>query len=116
VTVATILVVLLCLFDFPFPWESLFPGVEQPPAFIVYSGIVLGIVGLVVAVGLWLLKRWSFWATLVAAALNFLRALPGVFAAPTAALRVASAVNAIVAVLLFGLVVRPAFRCALTAS
>ena len=51
VTVAAILLVLLSLFDLPWPWMLLFPGVEEPPAFVIYSGIVLGIVGLVVTVG-----------------------------------------------------------------
>ncbi len=65
-TVAAILLVLLSLFGFPFPWLLLFPGVEQqPPPFVVYSGIVLGIVGLVVvAVGLWMMKKWSLWASI----------------------------------------------------
>ncbi len=44
VTVAAILLVLLSLFDFPWPWMLLFPEVEEPPAFVFYSGIVLGIV------------------------------------------------------------------------
>jgi hypothetical protein len=43
----------------------LVPEVEEPPAFVLYSGIVLGIVGLVVAVGLWILKKWSFWVTII---------------------------------------------------
>ena len=72
VTVAAILLVLLSLEDLPFPWLLLFPGVEQPPAFIIYSGIVLTIVGFVAAVGLWMLKKWSYWATIVICVLNFL--------------------------------------------
>src|SRR5215217_4812549 len=70
VSVAAILLVLLSLFDFPWPWMLLFPGVEEPPAFVIYSGYVLGIVGLVVAVGLWMLKRWGYWATIVVCVLN----------------------------------------------
>src|SRR5215212_226075 len=72
VTVAAILLVLLALSDFPwlfdFVFLTLFPvgDVEGgPPAFILYSGYVLGIVSLVVAVGLWMLKAWSYWATIV---------------------------------------------------
>lgn len=56
VTVAAILLVLLSLMDFPFPWLLLFPGVEEPPAFVIYSSYVLGIAGLVVAVGLWMMQ------------------------------------------------------------
>jgi hypothetical protein len=62
VIVAAILLVLLSLFGFPWPWLLLFPGAEQPPAFVIYTGLVLGIVGLVVAVGLWMMKPWSYWA------------------------------------------------------
>ena len=55
-TVAAILLVLLSLMNFPLPWWFLFPGVEDPPTLVVYSGIVVGLVGLVVAAGLWMLK------------------------------------------------------------
>src|SRR5215212_4620387 len=54
--VAAILLVLLSLFNFPWPYELLFPGVEEPPAFVIYSGYVVGVVGLVVTVGLWMQK------------------------------------------------------------
>ena len=60
VTVAAILLVLLSLFDFPWPYEILFPGAEEPPAFVIYTGYVVGIAGLIVAVGLWMLKPWSY--------------------------------------------------------
>src|SRR5215207_7245243 len=65
VTVAAVLLVLLSLFNFPWPWLLLFPGVEQPPAFVIYTGLVLGVVGLVVAVGLWMVKEWSYRATII---------------------------------------------------
>src|SRR5215208_4910102 len=65
VIVATILLVLLSLFDFSWPWMLLFPGAEQPPAFVIYTDLVLGIVGLVVAVGLWMMKAWSYLATII---------------------------------------------------
>jgi uncharacterized membrane protein (DUF2068 family) len=95
----------------------LFPGLEEePPAFILYSGIVLGIVGLVVAVGLWTMKKWSFWATIVVSVLNFLSGVPGVFLAPTAGIQVLSAVLGVVAVLIIVLVVRPSSRRALEAA
>jgi len=55
-SVAAVLLVLLSLFDFPWPYEILFPGLEEePPAFVIYSGYVLGIASLLVAVGLWML-------------------------------------------------------------
>jgi uncharacterized membrane protein len=117
ITVAAILLVLLSLFDFPFPWLLLFPEVEEaPPAFVIYSGIVLGIVGLVVAVGLWMLKKWSFWATIVVSVLNFLLGAPGVVMGPTAAVQVTVLITEVVAVLIIVLVVLPSSRRAFAAS
>src|SRR5215203_1500147 len=42
VTVAASLLVLLSLFDFPWPYMLLFPGAAEPPAFVLYSGYVGG--------------------------------------------------------------------------
>ena len=111
VTIAAILLVLLSLFDFPWPYELLFPmATEAPPAFILYSGYVLGIVGLVVAVGLWMLQRWSLWATIVVCVLNFLAGAPGVVMAPGAALKAVIVLTEVVAVLIIVLVVLPTSR------
>src|SRR5215204_7585594 len=116
VSVAAILLVLLSLFDFGWPYEILFPGAEEPPAFILYSGYVVGIAGLVAAIGLWMLKKWSYWATIVVCVLNFLSGLPGLLFAPGAALKALIAVTEIVAVLIIVLVVRPDSRRALTTA
>ena len=113
VTVAAILLVLLSLFDFPWPYELLFPGVEAPPAFLNYLGYVVGIVGIVAAVGLWMLKPWSYWTTIVVCALNFLLGAPGVIFAPGTALKALIAVTEIVAILIIVLVVLPDSRRAL---
>ncbi len=116
VTVAAILLGVLSLFNSPWPWMLLLPGLEEePPAFILYSGIVLGIVGLVVAVGLWRMKRWSFWATIVVSVLNFLLGAPGVLFAP-GAVRAVLAVLEVVAVLIIVLVMLPSSRRALETS
>jgi hypothetical protein len=116
VTVAAILLVLLSLFDFPLPYMLLFPGVEEPPAFVIYSGYVLGIVGLVVAVGLWMMKPWSFWATIIVCVLNLLSGAPGIILGPNAGIQVTSAVLAVVTVLIIVLVVLPDSRRALTTA
>jgi hypothetical protein len=113
VTVAAILLVLLSLFDFPWPYQLLFPMAVEPPALVLYSGYVLGIVGLIVAIGLWMLKKWSFWATIVVCVLNFLAGAPGVLFAPGAALKAVIAVGEVVAVLIIVLVVLPSSRRAL---
>jgi hypothetical protein len=116
VTVAAILLVLLSLFDFPWPWLLLFPGAEQPPAFVIYTGLVLGVVGLVVAVGLWMTKAWSYRATIIVCVLNLLAGAPGVFLGPTVGIRVLSAVLEVVAVLIIVLVMGPSSRRALEAA
>ena len=115
-SVAAILLVLLSLFDFPWPYELLFPGAEEPPAFVIYSGYVVGIVGLVAAIGLWMLKKWSYWATIVVCVLNFLLGAPGVLLAPGAALKALIAVTEVVAVLIIVLVVLPGSRRALATA
>jgi hypothetical protein len=112
-SVAAVLLVLLSLFDFPWPYEILFPGAEEPPAFVIYSGYVLGIAGLLVAVGLWMLQKWSYWATIVVCVLNFLIGAPGVVMAPGAALKDLIAVTEVVALLIIVLVVLPDSRRAL---
>jgi hypothetical protein len=116
VIVAAILLVILSLFNFPWPYELLFPGAEEPPAFLLYSGYVVGIAGLVVAIGLWMLKPWSLWATIVVCVLNFLFGLPGLLFAPGAALKALIAVTEIVAVLVIVLVMLPSSRRALAAA
>jgi hypothetical protein len=113
VTSAVILSALVAVTDLPFPWWYLFPGAEDAPDFVVYSGTVLAIVGLVVLIGLWLLKPWSFWATIVVMVLNFLLSAPGVFEAPGVALRAFIAVTAVVAALVIALVLLPSSRAAL---
>src|SRR5215213_10007058 len=114
VTVGAILLVLLSLFDFGWPYELLFPGAEGPPAFILYSGYVVGVAGFVSAVGLWMLQKWSYWATIVVCVLNFLFGLPPLLLLPGAALKAFIAVGEVVAVLIIVLVVLPDSRRALT--
>jgi hypothetical protein len=116
VTVAAFLLGLESVAIFPWPWWYLFPGAEEPPAFFVAVGIVLGSVGLVVVMGLWLLKRWSLPATLVVAGLNLLLAAPGLLEDLPVALQAVIAVTAIVPVLIVVLVGLPTSRRALTAT
>ena len=116
VTVAAFLLVLLSLFGFPWPWMLLFPEAEQPPAVVLYIGLVLGIAGLIVASGLWTMKAWSYRATIVVCVLNLLSGAPGVFFGPTTRIRVLSAVLEVVALLIIVLLVLPSSRDALEAA
>src|SRR3982751_1471595 len=95
VTVAAILLVLASLLNSPWPWLALLPGAEEAPASVVYVGIVLGILGIVAAVGLWMLKNWSYWATIIVCVINILLNVLGVFMVPTAALQAFIAVQTV---------------------
>jgi hypothetical protein len=112
VTVAAILMALISLVGLPGP---LLPGSEEVPAVVIYGGIVLGVVGLVATVGLWMLKKWGFWLTVVVSVLNLLSAAPGVAFAP-GALKAFAVVGVVVPALIIVLVVLPTSRQALTAS
>ena len=117
VTVAAILLVLLSLTNFPWLYFwFLCPGADGPPAIFLYWGYVGGVVGLVVAVGLWMMKRWSFWLTIVVCVLNFRYGLPGVLFEPGVALKAFIAVTGIVAVLIVVLVMLPGSRRAFAAT
>lgn len=110
VTVAALLLVLLSLTNLPLPWSSIFPEAQEPPAFILYLGIVLAIVGLLAAAGLWMLKRWSVWATVVVCVLNFVLAVLGMEEVTSPGLQTAIVATAVVAVLIIVLVMLPASR------
>ena len=116
VTVAAILMALFSLMNFPGPWWYAVPGAEETPAFIIYSGIVLGIVGIVVAVGLWMLKTWSYWATIIVSVINILLNVSGLAMAPGTTLKALIAVQTIGFVLTLVLVVLQTSRRAFAAS
>jgi hypothetical protein len=106
VTVAALLLVLLSLTNLPLPWSSLFPEAQEPPAFIA----ALGIVGLVAASGLWMLKRWCVWASIVVCVLNLVLTVLGLDETMSPGLRIAIAVMAIAAVPIIVLLMLPTSR------
>jgi uncharacterized membrane protein (DUF2068 family) len=117
VTVAAILLALFSLMNFPGPWWYAIPGaMEETPMFVIYSGIVLGIVGIVAAVGLWMLKRWGFWLTTVVLVVNILFNLSGVFMVHSGGLLAAIAIQTVGFVLTLVLVVLPSARRAFAPS
>ena len=113
VTVAAIIQVLASLVSLPGP---LMPGSEGVPAIVLYSGIVLGVAGLVASAGLWMLKSWSLWLTIVVNVLNGLSAAPGVGAAPNAALQAAAIAFVLISALIIVLIVLPTSRRALATA
>jgi hypothetical protein len=117
VIVAAILLALFSLMNFPGPWWYLVPGAaEVTPMFVIYSGILLGVVGLVAAVGLWMMKTWSFWLTIVVCVLNILLNVSGLVMMLPAGLKALIAVQTIGFVLVIVLVVLPSSRCVLATA
>jgi uncharacterized membrane protein (DUF2068 family) len=104
----TLAVVLLALGFLLSLISSLLP--TDYPTIVIYLGVVLGVAGLVVAAGLWALRRWGLWLTIVVSALNIMLAAPGVVVEPDAVGRVFAAVQLVVPVLILVLVMRPASR------
>ena len=113
VTIAAVIQVLFSLLSLPGP---LLPGSEGVPAVVLYSGIVQGGVGLVASAGLWMLKKWGLWLTIVVNVLGGLSAAPGVVAAPNAPLQAAAVAGVVVSALIIVLVVLPTSRRAFAAS
>ena len=117
VTVAAILLALFSLMNFPGPWWYLVPGAaEVTPMFVLYSGIVLGIVGLVAAVGLWMMKAWRVWLTIVVCVLNILLNVSGLVMVLPGGLKALIAVQTIGFFLTLVLVVLPSTRRALATA
>jgi uncharacterized membrane protein (DUF2068 family) len=91
VTVAVVLLVILSLANLLSP---VMPS-EGVPTFVIYLGVVLGVLGLIGAGGLWMLKRWALWLTIVVSVLNILSAAPGLAFAPTPTLRILATIGVV---------------------
>ncbi len=113
VTVVAILMALISLVALPGP---LLPGSEEIPAVVIYGGIVLGIVGLVATGGLWMMKKWGLWLTIVVSVLNLLSAAPGIAFASNAALQAAAIVFVVIPALIIVLVVLSTSRRSFAAT
>ena len=110
---AAILLVLISLLSLsrllslPFP---LLPGAEEVPAVVIYVGTVLSIAGLVAAVGLWMIKTWSLWLTIVVSVLTILASAPGLAFGPDATSKAIVTVVVVVNALIIVLVMLPSSR------
>jgi len=110
-TAVTVAAVLLALFSVLNLISTVIPAFsEGVPAVVVYGSAVLGFVGLVAAYGLWMLKKWGVWLTIVLSALNLLSAAPGIAFAPTTVLFVAAVVTVVGYALIIALVMMPVSR------
>ncbi len=110
-TTVTVAAVLLALFSVLNLISTLLPAFSDGvPAIVVYGSAVLGLLGLVAAYGLWTLKRWGVWLTIILSVLNVLSAAPGIAFAPTTLLFIAALVTVVAYALIVVLVVMPASR------
>ena len=82
VTVAIVLLALLSLSNLLAPVIS-----EGIPTAAVYLLIVVGALGLVSALGLWMLKRWALWVVIIVCVLNILMNAPDI-SSPLAAISI----------------------------
>jgi uncharacterized membrane protein (DUF2068 family) len=110
VTIAAILLALLSVANLLSP---VMPS-EGVPAFVIYLGVVLGVLGLIGAGGLWVLKRWALWLTIVVCVINILSAAPGLAFAPTPTLRVLATIGVVGFAVVILLAVLPNSRRAYT--
>ena len=110
VSVAAILMVLFGLANLLSP----FVLTEGVPTFVIYLGVALGVAGLLAAAGLWMLKRWALWLTIVVAVLNILSSAPGLAFAPTPTMRVLATIGVVGFAVIILLVVLPNSRRAYT--
>jgi hypothetical protein len=111
---ATVAAVVLAVFSLANFISPLLPS-DGVPEFVIYLGVVLGIAGLAAA-GLWRLRKWSLWLTVIVSVVNLLSAAPGLAFAPNAALRVAATITVVGSGIIIVLVVLPASRRALAAA
>ncbi len=111
VTGAAIILALFSLLSLPLP---LLPGAEEVPAVVIYVGTVLSIAGLVAAVGLWMMKKWSLWLTIVVSVLSILASAPGLALGPDDTSKAIAALGVVVPALIIVLVVLPSSRRAFT--
>ena len=106
VTVAAVLLALLSMANL---FSALFLS-ERVPALVLYLLVVLGVVGLVAAGGLWVLKRWALWPTIIVCVLTILSAAPGIATPSNAALLVAALLFVIGSAVTIFLIVLPNSR------
>src|ERR687894_2779483 len=94
VTVAAILLALFSVPNLLFPlWAEAIPREEEVPALVLYTTVVVGVAGFVGAAGLWMLRKWSLWLTIVVSVLNVLDAAAGGGGGPKAAFQIAATVK-----------------------
>lgn len=86
------------------------PGTGDIPRFILIASFIFAALKLVAAIGLWRCRKWAAVLGFVVVLLDALAAAPGLFFAPSAALRVAATVGVVLGIATLVLLVLPASR------
>ena len=108
VTIASVLLLLMSLFNLSAPFTN---GPTPPLSYIIFG---LGVCGLPAVFGLWKLKPWGMWLSIILAVVALLPPILGLIGAPLAG-PVVSALVFVVYALVLVLVMLPATRKAVTA-
>lgn len=103
---ATILLVLISLGSLATP---LLAG---PPVPVKVLSVVMGLLGLLAAYGLWNRKRWGMIVAIVVSVLNALSGVPGLFVQPNLPATIAAGVGIAISILIIVLTVLPPARAA----
>ena len=111
VTIGFILLVLLSLLNFISPFLP-----TDYPTIVLFLGGALGVVGLLAAAGLWMLRRWALLLTIIVSVLNLVLSVPGIVAEPQAGGKLLAGVTTVGFTLIIVLVMRANSRRAFTAS
>jgi len=113
VTVAAILQLLMSLFGvivsltaLPAAANATAQDPEGPPYIVLMLALILSVLGLVAAYGLWKNQRWAKILTIVVRTVDSLSALPGLLFAPTIEWRLAAVVGVSLSILIIALLLR----------
>ena len=88
------------------------PLLAGPPVAVKVLSVMMGLLGLLAAYGLWNRKRWGMIVAIVVSALNALSGVPGLFVQPNLPATLAAAVGIAISVFIIVLTVLPSARAA----
>ena len=96
--------------------EALNNSGDSPPYVVLMLALVVGVLGLVSAWGVWKTKRWGVILTILLRVVDGMAALPGMIFAPTSLLLIFSTGGVIASVVIIGLLLWPRPRQQATES
>lgn len=110
VIAAVVLSVLVIIGNFASPLLPSGSGEDTVPTFVIVVGIILGLIGIIAVVGLWMLRKWGMILTIVVSAINVLLAAPGIAFGPDAFTKIIAGVFTLISALIIVLTVLPEAR------